>query len=352
MIKCVSLKTAVFTIVFCVAAFGGAQGKGDKGKLSGVILGDLYSVGSHNSGKPDGKSGIWNRRINLFYDRKLDSAWSMRLRVEFLDPGRAGHGSNVFSSEHSVDAFMKDAWLRYTVNGHKITFGLISTPTWEVNEDKLGYRPIEKSPIDLYRMGSSRDKGVSIAGPLDSEKRLDYTLMVGDGSGTRSSKSGLSTVYGRLGYKVSPEVYVNLYADTWKREKGSRWGTWLAEAFYTTKDYKLGATFASQRRTQPGTNAFNVNVMSFYGEMRLNDTFRPFVRLDVLSQALPDADKIPYYLMSKNGKPTLFQTGIRYRLNKNLEIVPSITTVSYRQGPTAVVPKQDTIFRVTFSLKF
>mgnify|MGYP000966267246 CR=1 FL=1 len=336
-----------FGLMVGLAAWAPAQGK-----LSGVLFGDFYSVGSHNTGKPNGREGWFNRRFNLSYDRKLDSAWSMRLRVEFADPGNAGHGDNVFSSEHSVDTYFKDAWLRYTVNGHKFTFGLIPTPTYEANEDRLNYRPIEKTPTDLWRMASSRDKGVSVAGPLDSQKKFDYTLMVGDGSGTRSSKSGLHTVYGRLGYKVTPQVYLSLYGDSWKRDRGARWQTGMAELFYTTPSVKLGLSLANQRRTQPGRPVSNIDVISLYGEAKLSERLSPYARLDVVGDALSDADRIAYYRMSKDGRPTFVQAGLRYRVHDNLEVVPNVTFVSYRRGPTGITPSQDVIFRLTFSLKF
>lgn len=344
--------SGLFASVLGLTATSSAQGKSDPGKLSGVLFGDLYSVGSHNTGRPDGREGWFNRRFNLSYDRKLDPSWSMRLRVEFGDSGSGGHGTNVFSSEHSIDPFMKDAWLRYTVNGHKFTFGLIPTPTYEPNEDKLNYRPIEKTPTDLWRMASSRDKGISVAGPIDAQKKFDYTLMIGDGSGTRSSKSGLHTVYGRLGYKATPEVYLSLYGDSWKRDRGVRWQTLMVEAFHTTSTHKLGLTFATQRRTQPGRAAADIDVLSFYGEVKLSEKISPYARVDVVGDALTDADRIAFYRMSKDGRPTFFQAGLRYRLNPNLEIVPNVTVVSYRRGPTGLTPGQDTIFRLTMSLKF
>lgn len=346
------LRAGGFGLIVGLTACAPAQGKPDQGKFSGVLFGDLYSVGSHNTGRPDGRQGWFNRRFNLAYDRKFDAAWSMRLRVEFGDTGSGGHGTNVFSSEHSVDPFMKDAWLRYAVNGHKITFGLIPTPTYEANEDKLNYRPIEKTPVDLWRMGSSRDKGISVAGPIDAQKKFDYTLMVGDGSGTRSSKSGLHTLYGRIGYKLSTQVYLSVYADSWKRDRGVRWQTTMAEVFHSTPITKLGLSVLNQRRTQPGRTAVDVDVISLYGEAKLSERMSPYARVDVVGDALSDADRIAYYRMSKDGKPTLFQAGLRYRVHENLELVPNVTFVSYRRGPTGVTPSQDVIFRLTFSLKF
>lgn len=346
------VKASLVTSALLAAGSALAAGKGDNGKLSGVLFGDLYSVGSHNTGKTDGKTGLWNRRFNLSYDRKLDADWSMRLRIEIADSGKGGHGNNVFSSEHSVDPFMKDAWLRYTMNGQKITFGLIPTPSYEPNEERLGYRPIDKTPLDFWRLGSSRDKGISIAGPLDADKKFDYMLMIGDGSGRGSSKEGPYTLYGRLGFKPTPELYFNLYGDSWKRDKGARWQTTMLEAFYMNDTFKLGASYVAQRRTAPGVKATTIDLVSFYGEAKLNDTISPFVRVDVVNDALADADKIAYYRLSKNGKPTVFQAGIRYRLNKNLEVAPSITSVSYRNAGLGTTPGKDTIFRLTFSLKF
>lgn len=323
--------------VWALGVVAGLSGA-DEGKLSGALFGDLYSVGSHHDARLKGLDGLWNRRFNLSYDRKLEPGWSMRLRVEIKDRGD-------FSPEHSVDPFMKDAWLRYTVDGHKITFGLIPTPSFEAVEDRLAYRPVERTPLDLWRMGSSRDKGISVAGPLAGG--LDYALMVGDASGTRSSRSGNHAVYGRLGYRATPEVYVNFYGDTWKQDRGARRQTGMAEVFYAGKCVKFGVTYATQRRTRPGTVAFSFNVVSFYGEARLSETVSPFVRYDVVSDALPDADRIDYYRMSRVGKPSLLQAGVRWRLSDDWEIAPNVSVVTYRGGPA-----QDTIYRLTVSYKF
>lgn len=322
-----------------------AQSANPSGKWSGILFGDIYSVGRHHNPEFENKQGIWNRRFNLTYDHKFNPAWSGRFRTEFKDPGD-------FSSEHSIDPFVKDAWIRYTIHGHRITAGLIPTPTWEVIEDKMAYRPIEKSPIDLYRMGNSRDKGISIQGPLTSDGSFDYMVMLGDGSGTKSSVAGQSTIYGRLGYKPSPELYVDVYGDSWRKTGGARWQTLAVEGFYTSKQLKAGLSYITQRRERPGAASTRLHVLSVYGEVALSDRVSPYIRYDVLSDALADADKIDYYRMSKDGKPSFLNLGVRVTVHKNFELTPNVSFVNYRAVGAAPAPGGDTLYRLTFCFRF
>ncbi|MCC7230870.1 MAG: hypothetical protein IT203_10790 [Fimbriimonadaceae bacterium] len=322
-----------------------AQDKDNQGKFSGLIFGDYYSVLGHNDSSIKGKEGFWIRRINLVYDRKIGEKLTSQIRMEAKDPGD-------FSTSQTMDPYLKDAWVRYTENGHKITFGLIPTPTWGPAEDRLGYRPIERTPFDLYKLGNPRDKGISVQGPLDKEGKAEYMLMVGDGSGTKSSNGNTRTFYGRLDYKATPEISFDLYGDSWKKDADVDWSSVKAEAFYQGKQVTGGISYSAQKRTKPGDSDVNLNVVSVYGEFKASDKFRPFVRYDYVSDAVPDADKIEYIKMSKDGKPSLFLFGVRCKITDQLEVVPSLETVTYRRGEGGLKPSQDSFLRVTVSVKF
>ena len=341
--RTLKIVSSVAVLVTTQAAF--SQDKADPGKLSGVMFGDFYSVRGHNDASIKGKDGFWIRRIYLTYDKKIDAKLSAQLRLEAKDPGD-------FSTSQSMEPFIKDAWIRYTEAGHKFTVGVIPTPTWGPAESKLGYRAIEKTSLDLFRMGSSRDKGFSVEGPLDKEGKSDYMFMIGDGSGTKSSTGDTRTLYARVGYKFSPAVSVDLYGDSWKKTGDVDWRTVKGELFYQGKQAKLGLAYISQLRKKAGAANLTLNVVSLYGEMKASEKLSPFIRLDVVSDAIPDADKIEFWKMSKNGKPTLFMIGVRYKVNESVEIVPSLATVSYRKGPGGITPSQDSLFRITFSVKF
>lgn len=326
-------------------SFATSQTKSDPWKFSGTLFGDYYSVFGHHDSAIEGKSGFWIRRLYLTADRDLGDNLSGRLRLEASDPGD-------FVTSSNMEPFIKDAYLRYNANGHKVTLGLIPTPTWEPAESILGYRPIEKTPIDLFKMGSSRDKGISIQGPLDREKRADYWVMFGDGSGTKSSKGESHAFYGRVGFKATPEVTFDLYADFWRKDGDEEWSTLKGELFYQGQQLKGGLALVSQHRTKPGSPDVDLDLYSLYLEYKASDRFSPFARLDVVNDPVPGADTIAYFKMSKDGKPTLLILGVRYRVNSQVEIVPSIETISYRRGPGGIKPSSDSIFRVTFSAIF
>ena len=151
---------------------------------------------------------------------------------------------------------------------------------------------------------------------------------------------------------MAPEVSLDLYADSFRKEAGVDWRTVKGEIFYQGKIATAGIMYASQKRMKPGSPDLGLNVFSIYGEYKASEKVRPFLRYDTVSNALPDADKIEYLKLSKDGKPTFFLVGVRFKVDDNIEIVPNFETVTYRSVGGGPTPGRDTFFRVTFSVKF
>lgn len=320
------------------------QAPEDRGKVSGLISGDYFSFGRHHDSDVQGRSGGWARLIFFTYDHRIAPGWSLRLRYEAMDRGD-------FSGENDLYPYLKDAWVRYTSGGHSVLVGVQPTPTAEMISRVFGYRPIEKAPLDLFRMASSRDKGISVTGPIGTDGAADYTIMVGDVSGGRWNTGNHVGVYGRIGYQLSPDVLLELYGDYLSRANGVEWTTLKGEAFLDLEPLVIGLLYASQNRTGSGTASKTIDVFSVYGEYELNDRTSPFVRVDVVGTEVPGADRIDFYRMSPDGKPTMISFGVRYKVSDNLELAPTWTTISYR-GTGGVSPGSDSVFRMTFVLKF
>lgn len=322
-----------------------ATAEDSKGKFSFTLYGDFYSVLKHNVSEIDGKAGFWIRRIYLTYDHKVDEKLSAQFRLEAKDPGD-------FETSSSLEPFVKDAWLRYTDNGYKFTFGLIPTPTTGPAEEKLGYRPIEKTPLDLFKLGSTRDKGLSIQGPLGKGGKADFMVMVGDGSGTKSSDGESRAAYGRIGYLINDKLSADLYADCWDKADDENWHTLKGELFFLNGPVKAGAMMGRQKRSYAMSDDLNLDFFSIYGEYKAGEKCSPFVRLDVFGDPVPDAHKIEFWHMAEDGKPTLLMFGARYRINEAVEVIPSLTCIKYRgiaEGKSS--SDKDMIFRLTFSAK-
>jgi len=332
-------------VLFGLGASLGALAWGGEGRLSVAMFGDLYRVAGHHDPSVDGKHGSWIRRVNVIYDRELENGLSARFVLEAKDPGD-------FATSSDLEPFVKDLWVRWERSGHAVSFGLVPTPSVSPSESKLGYRPIDKHTLDLFHMTSTRDKGVSVRGPLDRRGRAEYELAIGDASGTKSGTGDTQAVYGRVALHPVKGVTVDLYGDWWDRKAGEEWTTWKAEAASLGRTGKLGLLWATQRRTAPGKESRDLDVWSVYGEWAASRDLHPFLWVHVAEDPIPDAQKIECYRMSPDGKPTVWLTGARIRLAEGLELIPTIARVDYRRAGSAPKPESDTFLRLTFSAKY
>lgn len=317
----------------------------DQGKFSGVMFGDLYLFDKHHDPAIQGKQGFWTRRMTLSYDRKIDAKMDMKLQFEARDAGD-------FETQTNMNAFIRDAWIRFKDGRDAWQVGVLPTPTWQVGDSILKARPIERSTMNLFRMASSRDRGVAFTTELDKAGQTQLQLMVGNGNGLRTGNGGTAAAYARLRHNANEKFTVVAYGDVQRRQNKELWKSAFIEGFYVTDKLKGGLSLIHQNRSRPNASDLKINAISLYVEGKLNSKASPFIRWDQLSEIIPDADRIDYYKLSPDGKPTLLMVGVRLRLHPNFEIVPNIANVSYRAANGQPKPKSATVFRITFNASF
>lgn len=319
--------------------------KSEPPKLWGYAFGDYYYLSQHHAETIQGMNGFWFRRIYFGYDQKLPERFSIRFLLEANAPDGFDPAKN-----DTLKPFIKVLSLQYSEKLYSVQVGLIGTPTWKSAEDLLGYRPVEKTPMDLYKMGSAVDTGVGVRGFFSEDKRVSYALMVGNGSSTQSEIDKGKTVYASLGYKATPEVYLEVYGDVWNRSgTGSEdWTTLQGLLVYASKRSKLGILYVTQNRSKDGSPDFDLAVTSFYADYRISDRAMPFFRADFVSDPVPGGDKIAYIPLATNAKPAFYLMGIRYDISDFFYLVPNVEMVKYGP-PTSGTQPEDTIFyRLTF----
>ena len=318
-----------------------AQSESDPGTLSGLVFGDIYYVGGHHDSSIEGMNGFWFRRIYLTYDRTIDENLMLRLRHEAASPGD-------FSSSGKMTPFFKDAYLKYTENEMTYYVGLHGTPTWSTLEKAFGYRPIEKTPLDLFKLGSSRDQGVSVQGKLGDAGATRYTLMLGNGSGTGGETDVGKTVYFSLDHRVSDNVSVTAYTDYWDRPGHTDRRTTQALVTYKKDGFRAGLLWADHRRQMSGGGDLTISLWSLYADVAVSERSKLFVRVDKVNAPVPDADKIAYMSLSPNARPTLYIFGFDTEVRKNVRFIPNIEYVTYDGSGV-----NDNVFlRMTFAVKF
>ena len=223
------------------------------GKLWGYVFGDASDKLHTNSfnmsntqyaATPKDFTSFEFRRIYLGYDYDISEHFS----TQFL---MAYEGQTTSDGSRSV--FIKAANLRWKgifknsdlVMGQMptSTFATMSEPTW-------GYRSLEKTIMDMRKIGGSNDVGVSLQGKFNDKGDYGYNLMIGDGSGAKPENDKFKKIYGDVWAKfLDQKIIVDFGGDNeiaqtapYKKAKTTVKGF----VAYTTPKFTAGLELFSQ----------------------------------------------------------------------------------------------------------
>ncbi|MCH7903532.1 MAG: hypothetical protein IH944_03085 [Armatimonadetes bacterium] len=316
----------------------------DHGKLSVTVFADAYFAADHHSSTVNGMGGFWFRRIYLTYDRELEGGFAARLNFEAASPGD-------FTTDDKLYTKFKDAYISHHGEAGHAYFGLTINPLIGSYEKyHKGYRAIERTPLDLFKMSGSRDTGIGFKGHLSG--KTDYWLMVGNDSSVGSETNKGKAFYLNLNHELAPNLDLNgtaVYAD---KDGSDHWTT--AAVFLGYKGDKIEGSlfYAHQARSIAAGPDVSLDIVSLYLSFHSSDTVKPFFRADFVNGAVPKADKIKYLKLSKDASPSLFIVGVDMKLSKNVHLIPNIEWVTYSNPTSGPTPGNDMFIRLTVVAKF
>jgi len=314
-------------------------------KISGLAFGDYYDVAANHDESLEGENGFWFRRIYLTFDVEVDDDVDFRVRFENSSPGD-------FSSSSKIEPSVKDAYVRWKPADQSVYLGLSSTPTFGTYEKEWGYRAVEKSPLDLQKMGSSRDFGVAAKGPLGGEGKFYYHAMVGNGASTKAETNAGKAAYLALGVKPADGFTLEVYGDRNELPGDTDTYTLQAMGAWHGDGVRFGVLYARRwMETGPDTK-IDLDIFSVYGVLAASDKVSLLGRFDHMFDPNPSADGISYLPMSPDGKSNLVLVGVDFAVSDHFSIIPNVETVFYDAVGTAEAPDTDVMPRLTFSLTF
>ena len=311
------------------------------GKFSGYMFGDYYYFfKDHKPGLND-QRGIWFRRIYFTYDYKINNSFSTRLRLEM---------SNEFNFEEATTMipFVKDAWFKYKFSNQALIIGISPTPTFQIMEKIWGYRAVEKTPLDLQRMASSRDFGLALKGKLDEKGMFKYNIMFSNGSSNKQEidkgKSGLLS----LAFYPVKEFVIEVYGDYADHEGSTDWYTLQAFLGYKTKTVRAGIMYADQTRQSEDVEDQKMRVASLFIVGEVSEKFSLFGRTDRNFDPNPQGDDIPFIPFDPTASNIFFVVGVDWHPVKQVRFMPNVEFVKYDENDDGVTPVSDVIRRITF----
>ncbi len=340
--KQILIKTLI--VLIGIVAFTHAS-EDTHGKFSGLVFGDYYYVVSNHNPSIKNANGFWIRRIYFTYDKPLSKAFTIRLRMEMSHPGD-------FQTKAAPVPFVKDAYLKYQHGNHAFFFGISPTPMFTVIEKIWGYRPVEKTPLDLQKFSSTREMGFAIKGSLDREKQIRYHVMIGNGNSNKSETDQGKKISLSLGYYSAHNFLIVLDGEYNDLPGQTDWYTAQILAGYVAPQFRLGLQFARQTRQQGTLGNKNLDIASFFVAGQLSKHLNAFFRTDRMFSPNPAGNQIAYLPFDPSAASTFFVTGIDWTPIANVHFMPNVEAVTYDANSSGQRPTNDLMPRLTFYYKF
>jgi hypothetical protein len=335
------------------------------GKISGLMFGDYYwyykwhqdQISSTNPTAVEGQHGLWFRRIYLTYDAALAEKLNTRFRLEVNSNGEFAGGDLV--------PYVKDAYLQWTYKGQQqLTLGIHSTLTFDWLDEFWGLRHIEKTPVDLYRLDSSRDFGFSFNGPTPIDG-LSYAAQFGNESGSGSETEEGKILRFESRYERNPGLVLEGFYGYGTRPAGERHQLAQGIAGFRNKRGRIAVQHVWQERQSGDPDAPDQTITVWSGfavwaiRPRKADLFfradRVKGHLGPVETGLPGAEDIDYWLLSSQSPFTTWIVGGQWHPHPSVRLSPNLELVRYSNDPDPVnFPgrRQDSIFRLTFYWTF
>ncbi|MFT5373788.1 MAG: hypothetical protein ACI906_000604 [Candidatus Latescibacterota bacterium] len=326
------MKKAIFFSAALLLAAAIPAAHAADGKVSGYMFGDYYYVAAaDDAAKLSEKQNAFQlRRVYFNYDKEIDEGVSTRFRLEANDAG-FGKGSN-------MEPFVKHAYIKWSkaVGGADVYLGLSGTPTWALSEKFWGYRSVEKTVLDLNKIGSSADLGVALKG---KSGKLAYTAMVGNGPGKKPENDNGKKIYGSLSFAASEALTIEGYADFNMLPGEQDQMTLKVFAGYQGEGLSGGVEAFSRVNKAAGVakqagDDVTISGVSLFATLPLGDSLKGFGRLDAVSND------------DKDTTDMLIIAGVDHSPTKNVHLMPNIY-VQLPDGPDPSIQG-----RLTFYYKF
>jgi hypothetical protein len=304
-----------------------------------LAFGDLYTVPSHHSESGQGASGLVMRRMYITFDADFSDTLFGRLRFEANQDGEF--------EEYGLDADFKDLYLGWRLGDHRLVAGLQNTFTFDVVEKQWGARYLMRTPLDLQGV-ASRDTGLSLKGPLGSDGRWSYRVLLGSNAEFGKDSDDASKLQLGLGWQPSPGWTVDFYMDYEDRSEDRDRHLLQAYIGHQGERTGWGLMYAHQdRESDPA-----LELASLFVRSRISEGMGLIGRVDRLYEPSPKGDGISYIPFDPRAPATLYLAGIETFVSRHVLLTPNVVYIRYDQSDLGVRPESDLHLRLTLFLDF
>ena len=328
-------------------AAGSAPASESPYKLSGLVFGDYYYFGQAHDPAWEGEDGFWFRRIYFTFDYSFTPQVTTRLQIEMNSNGKLEGGL--------LTPYVKDASLSWTFSGRQqLILGMHPSIAIHHVESVWGLRHVEKTPLDLYKLDSSRDTGVSIAGPMNGAATLKYQIQFGNDSGSGSETDRFKAIRAALLYKGPSGLVLESMYGFFAHDAHANRTVGQAVVGYGRGRARAAFQYAlQQRHARDGTSDPDLRLDIFSGFVVADlkpQKFSVFARVDRFADPCPDCASSDYLPIDTTTEFTLLIAGAEFYVIPSVRFSPNVEWVAYSAPADSAIakPKNDIVWRATF----
>ena len=339
-----------------------------KGKISGLVYADYFYNILRDSTIQDipykaqfgtkDLNGFAFRRIYFTYDYKISDKFSSRFRLEsqsFVDVN-----NTLFL------VYIKDAYLNWKdiFDGSNLIFGIQPPPTFTVSESFWEYRSLEKTIMDLRRIATSRDFGLSLKGNLMMNGKVNYWVMVANGTTIGEEGDKYKRIYAHLDFVPEKDLQITIYGDYRFKPRISYngyLGNFNNDALVSSLfiGYKKESSFSinlesfiqttyndmietqNSQTVLTNRNAFGLSLFGWY---RFEENITGVLRYDYFDPNISE--------YSKGDARNFVVAGVDFKLEENVSVIPNIEFETYQTPVNGISIEPSLTGRLTLSYNF
>jgi len=306
----------------------------------GHMFGDLYYVAEHHNPDIKNANGLWFRRIYSTWDFTLSDTIKGRLRLEMSDVGD-------FTTKAKMTPFVKDAYLQAKIGGQTLFAGISVSPTVGGIQRLWGYRHLEKTPLNLFKLGNSREFGIALRGG----ETTYYHIMFANGNANSSESNKGKKIMGSFGLRPVKGLLLELYADyEWDFRKGENYSVLQGLAGYEGRWGRTGFLYAN-RHYRSGDIEKDYGIFSGFVVVNVADNIDVIVRFDKLFNE-PIKKTISYIAFSTESLANFLITAVSFQITDNVWLIPNVKYTFYENTALEEKPGNDIYLNITFWWKF
>ncbi len=278
-----------------------------------------------------GENGFTYRRMYFTANYKKSDTFSGRVRFETHDGSTTAQGRPA--------PFVKDLYLKWKGalgDGHDLYFGIAPPPVFLVAESYWGYRSLEKTALDKYKVVSSRDFGVKALGDITSDGRVKYGVMIANNESVKGENDKQKRAYGQLEFHPNKNMSFTVEADYGPTVEDTRTNLHAFGGFKNDNFHGGVELFRYSINPDQGSQNTDLNGISLFGSIEIADKTEAILRAD-LTQAERGSESLAtkYYL-----------AGLSYQIEKGVTFIPNIVVTSIEGLDSAVTG------RITLEARF